>query len=114
MKRLIYFILGLLVASCYDDKGNYTYQEVNTLDVSLNKVYSVRLDKDTTVTIIPQLSQSLQENEDNLEYTWLHSTTNHNFYGHGKFDTVGLDIPTVAMSSVALPSTMRCAPWMLM
>ena len=63
MKRLIYFILGLLVASCYDDKGNYTYQEVNTLDVSLNKVYSVRLDKDTTVTIIPQLSQSLQENE---------------------------------------------------
>ena len=91
MKRLIYFILGLLVASCYDDKGNYTYREVNTLDVSLNKVYSVRLDKDTTVTIIPQLSQSLQENEDNLEYTWLHSTTNHNFYGHGKFDTVGLE-----------------------
>ena len=91
MKRLIYFILGLLVASCYDDQGNYTYQEVNTLDVSLNKVYSVRLDKDTTVTIIPQLSQSLQENEDNLEYTWLHSTTNHNFYGHGKFDTVGLE-----------------------
>ena len=91
MKRLIYFILGLLVASCYDDKGNYTYQEVNTLDVSLNKVYSVRLDKDTTVTIIPQLSQSLQENEDNLEYTRLHSTTNHNFYGHGKFDTVGLE-----------------------
>ena len=91
MKRLIYFILGLLVASCYDDKGNYTYQEVNTLDVSLNEVYSVRLDKDTTVTIIPQLSQSLQENEDNLEYTWLHSTTNHNFYGHGKFDTVGLE-----------------------
>ncbi|CDB08755.1 putative uncharacterized protein [Odoribacter splanchnicus CAG:14] len=37
MKRLIYFILGLLVASCYDDKGNYTYQEVNTLDVSLIK-----------------------------------------------------------------------------
>jgi len=91
MKRLIYFILGLLVASCYDDKGNYTYQEVNTLDASLNKVYSVRLDKDTTVTIIPQLSQSLQENEDNLEYTWLHSTTNHNFYGHDKFDTVGLE-----------------------
>ena len=91
MKRLIYFILGLLVSSCYDVKGNYTYQEVNTLDVSLNKVYSVRLDKDTTVTIIPQLSQSLQENEDNLEYTWLHSTTNHNFYGHGKFDTVGLE-----------------------
>ena len=51
----------------------------------------MRLDKDTTVTIIPQLSQSLQENEDNLEYTWLHSTTNHNFYGHGKFDTVGLE-----------------------
>ena len=86
-----FFIVALFFYACYDDKGNYTYQEVNTLDVSLNKVYSVRLDKDTTVTIIPQLSQSLQENEDNLEYTWLHSTTNHNFYGHGKFDTVGLE-----------------------
>ena len=85
-----YFVIRYR-AFVYDDKGNYTYQEVNTLDVSLNKVYSVRLDKDTTVTIIPQLSQSLQENEDNLEYTWLHSTTNHNFYGHGKFDTVGLE-----------------------
>ena len=95
MNKYIYLALSWvmigLLSSCYDDKGNYTYQEVNTLDVSLNKVYSVRLDKDTTVTIIPQLSQSLQENEDNLEYTWLHSTTNHNFYGHGKFDTVGLE-----------------------
>ena len=53
MKRLIYFILGLLVASCYDDKGNYTYQEVNTLDVSLNKVYSVRLDKDCLLYTSP-------------------------------------------------------------
>ena len=88
---IILFLFVFSFCSCFDDKGNYTYQEVNTLDVSLNKVYSVRLDKDTTVTIIPQLSQSLQENEDNLEYTWLHSTTNHNFYGHGKFDTVGLE-----------------------
>ena len=35
MKRLIYFILGLLVASCYDDKGNYTYQELKVLNFSV-------------------------------------------------------------------------------
>ena len=60
-EKIDLFYIRITRASCYDDKGNYTYQEVNTLDVSLNKVYSVRLDKDTTVTIIPQLSQSLQE-----------------------------------------------------
>ena len=59
IKFIFYWMIGILfLQSCYDDKGNYTNQEVNTLDVSLNKVYSVRLDKDTTVTIIPQLSQS--------------------------------------------------------
>lgn len=92
MKRLIYFYIRITRGFCatmirklYLSGGKYAGC------FFLNKVYSVRLDKDTTVTIIPQLSQSLQENEDNLEYTWLHSTTNHNFYGHGKFDTVGLE-----------------------
>lgn len=92
MKRTIFYIcLWLLAAACNDDKGNYTYQDINTLEVSLDKIYSVRLDKDTTVTITPKLSQTLQENENNLEYIWLHSTTNHNFYGHGNFDTVGTE-----------------------
>ncbi|MCQ4874671.1 PKD-like family lipoprotein [Butyricimonas paravirosa] len=89
MKRLIYILSMLLLASCYDDKGNYDYKEINVLNVTLDEVYSVRLDKDTIVTITPKLSQSLQDNEENLGYTWLYSTINHNFYGSRDLDTIG-------------------------
>ena len=97
MKTLIYILVVLLLASCYEDKGNYDYKEINTVDVSLNEVYAVRLGKDTTVTIIPQLSQSLQENTENLKYAWLHSTINEMFYAEAlsynkDLDTVGTEV----------------------
>lgn len=96
MKTLIYILVVLLLASCYEDKGNYDYKEINSVDVSLNEVYAVRLGKDTTVTIIPQLSQSLQENTENLKYAWLHSTINEMFYAEAlsynkDLDTVGTE-----------------------
>lgn len=91
MKQIIYILALFVLASCYEDKGNYDYQEINTLGVSLNEIYSYRLEKDTTVVIAPQLAQSMQKDTMNLEYVWLHSTVNHNFYGHGKFDTVGIE-----------------------
>ena len=47
----------LLFVSCYDDKGNYDYEDINTVAVELDELYSVRLDKDTTLTIVPRLSQ---------------------------------------------------------
>ena len=91
MKMSIYIIAILLLFSCNEDKGNYDYENINTLSVSLDELYSFRLEKDTTVTITPRLTQSLQEDKNNLRYVWLHSTTNHNFYGHGSFDTVGIE-----------------------
>lgn len=92
MQRIIYILaLFLMLASCYDDKGNYDYTDINTVGVGLDEVYPLRLDKDTILTIVPRLAQSLQENQHNLKYLWLHSTTNHNFYGHGQFDTAGIE-----------------------
>lgn len=96
MRTLIYILTMLLLASCYDDEGNYDYKDLNTVDVAMDEVYTVRLDRDTTIGITPRLSQSLLKDEKNLKYTWLHGTINHNFYnlaliyGTGP-DTVGME-----------------------
>ena len=94
MRRLIYILALLLFVSCYDDKGNYDYEDINTVAVELDELYSVRLDKDTTLTIVPRLSQLLQKDDENLSYVWLYSTINHNFYGLASregFDTVSIE-----------------------
>ena len=91
MKLFVYILALFLFAACYEDKGNYDYATINKIAVGLDEAYSYRLDKDTTVTIVPRLIQSLQETKENLKYIWLHSIVNHNFYGHGKFDTVGTE-----------------------
>ena len=88
MKQIIYILAVLLLTACYDDKGNYDYKQINILDVGLDEMYSVRVAGDTVITIQPRLSQSLQENKDNLEFMWLHSTTNSNFYTIKDCDTV--------------------------
>lgn len=91
MKHVIYILALILLSACYDDKGNYDYEDINKIVVGLDEMYAFRLDKDTTVTITPRLAQSMQKNKENLKYVWLHSTINHNFYGRGSFDTVGLE-----------------------
>ncbi len=35
MRRLIYILALLLFVSCYDDKGNYDYEDINTVAVEL-------------------------------------------------------------------------------
>ena len=81
-------MIVFLLAACYDDKGNYDYEEINTITVLLDDVYSYRLDGDTTVCIIPELSQSLQKNRDNLEFMWVHSVINEFIEGHDDNDTI--------------------------
>lgn len=88
MKRIIYILMLFLVAACYEDKGNYDYTDINTVTVDLDALYAYRLEKDTTVTIVPRLSQSMQENKENLEFMWRHSTVNEFIEGHGNCDTV--------------------------
>lgn len=75
MKKIYLYILGLvsmtLVQSCYDDKGNYDYHAVNDMKVEIPEA-KIRMPKENpaTVTLTPELIQTLAENEDNLTFEW--------------------------------------------
>lgn len=77
MKKTYFYILGLmtmvLVQSCYEDKGNYDYNfdAVNKLTVEIPEV-KVRMPKDepVTVTLTPELKQTVSQSEDNLTFEW--------------------------------------------
>ena len=60
-----------LVQSCYDDKGNYDYHAVNDMKVEIPEA-KIRMPKENpaTVTLTPELTQTLAENEDNLTFEW--------------------------------------------
>lgn len=36
MKQVFYILIVFLLAACYDDKGNYDYEEINTITVLLD------------------------------------------------------------------------------
>lgn len=75
MKKIYLYILGLvsmtLVQSCYDDKGNYDYHAVNDMKVEIPEA-KIRMPKENpaTVTLTPELTQTLAENEDHLTFEW--------------------------------------------
>ena len=75
MKKIYLYILGLvsmtLVQSCYEDKGNYDYHAVNDMKVEIPEA-KIRMPKENpaTVTLTPELTQTLAENEDNLTFEW--------------------------------------------
>ncbi len=75
MKKIYLYILGLvsmtLVQSCYDDKGNYDYHAVNDMKVEIPEA-KIRMPKENPamVTLTPELTQTLAENEDNLTFEW--------------------------------------------
>ncbi len=80
MKNILLYLFGiLLLASCIDEKGNYDYTDVNKLAVRLDESYKLRIN-DTVVKITPELSQSLNQNKENLKFVWLHSTVSPVFY----------------------------------
>ncbi len=93
MNKICVFLSLFLFISCYDDKGNYDYDIVNKIDVEMDAEYSIRL-QDTVFEIHPRLSQTLLDNHENLEFAWLYSSVNENFYGLAKtrkepLDTIG-------------------------
>lgn len=62
---------ALLQTSCYDDKGDYDYHDVNTMDIVIPET-KVRMPKEEAVeiSIIPEISQTLEQNEENLVFQW--------------------------------------------
>lgn len=55
---------ALLQTGCYDDKGDYDYHDVNTMDIVIPET-KVRMPKEEAVevSIIPEISQTLEQNE---------------------------------------------------
>lgn len=63
-------ILLLLCYSCYEDKGNYEYKELNTIEIekiNLNKLYFVQGD---TLLATPKLEFKLDSTDTSFEYEW--------------------------------------------
>lgn len=78
MNKLLYILAGwagLLITSCYEDKGNYTYSEAYPeVMFSLNKSYGVKKEKQPFhYTITPDIQVS-EEYKKNLAYEWYVNT----------------------------------------
>ena len=76
MRKYIIYIASfvgsaLLQTGCYDDKGDYDYHDVNTMDIVIPET-KVRMPKEEAVevSIIPEISQTLEQNEENLVFQW--------------------------------------------
>lgn len=69
MKKIFYFLVLLLgLASCYEDKGNYDYLDVQKIDVTgIDSIYVCNLSE--TLEIKPQLSQNTSKDE--YDYMWM-------------------------------------------
>lgn len=82
-------LLSSLLASCYEDKGNYDYDEsISDISVKLNQSYGVRkADTEMTYTINPEIKTD-DGDKSYLKYTWVMNTTSAN---SSRNDTIGHD-----------------------
>ena len=76
MRKYIIYIASfvgsaLLQTGCYDDKGDYDYHDVNMMAIVIPEM-KVRMPKEEAVeiSIIPEISQTLEQNEENLVFQW--------------------------------------------
>lgn len=76
MRKYIIYIASfvgsaLLQTGCYDDKGDYDYHDVNTMEIVIPET-KLRMPKEEAVevSIMPQISQTLEQNEENLVFQW--------------------------------------------
>ncbi len=67
-------IVSFLCTGCYDDKGSYTYHDVNEVYIKMPESVSVYLPKQETDSVLfeisPEFTQTLAEGEENLTYVW--------------------------------------------
>lgn len=73
MNRLIFILLFVVTAlgltSCYDDKGNYDYIELNEVGIAgIEDEYTV--EQFEKIVIRPELHQKLNDDESKLDYLW--------------------------------------------
>lgn len=79
---LIIALAGILVSSCYEDKGNYDYNEdIKDVPVTLMETYGVKKEKQKfSYTITPQINVT-DEYKKNLSYEWYVNTIDSRYQG---------------------------------
>ncbi len=60
----------LISAGCHEDKGNYEYHDINTIEVEGLEAY-YQFSVGQPVTIRPEIKQTIPATEENLSYLWL-------------------------------------------
>lgn len=80
MKNSIFYALALLImlcTSCYEDKGNYAYQELNEVTVKVNLTYGVMKQEEAIdYTITPEITQTVGDDKlSNLKFDWYVNTS---------------------------------------
>lgn len=98
MKNLFLYsclLISLLCSSCFDDKGNYVYHDVNEVIIDIKETYGVRK-QDTTVVIRPGIRQTLLDKHEHLRFEWFYNTSSDQFKGDliSTADTVAIVINT--------------------
>ena len=72
MKKVLYVLLGIFFAACYDDKGSYDYHDVNETTIEgINGSYNVTMGV-TTLKIDPKVTMTMADPEDTtrFQYEW--------------------------------------------
>ncbi len=92
---LLIALAGILICSCYEDKGNYDYNEdIKDVPVTLMKTYGVKKEKEKfSYTIVPEINVE-DHYKKNLSYEWYVNTEGANSKGEliGTDETLTIEI----------------------
>lgn len=104
---ILFVGLSLLLGSCYEDKGNYDYHEINDIVIAQSEyTYTTPKEGQTyPVVIAPTITQTMTTGTENLAYEWKRQT------GAIGWEVVGHD-PTytlIVTSSDTQPIVLRLA-----
>lgn len=79
MKKFIYPVVALALAGCVSDEGNYTYRELNKVQIKGLETYKEVLSKIDRLQFTPEVIGSIAGDDDsNYVYQWYVCGTNHN------------------------------------
>lgn len=86
MKSIIYIgLLLLTLTSCQEDKGNYTYRNIN--EISVTGIAATKtVTQFSILGMSPVINQTMPVSADDLEYLWYVDR------GNGKIDTLSQEL----------------------
>ena len=64
--------MTVILYSCYDDKGNYSYEDIDEISIAGMPDTLVTVFKNTdTLKVVPELKHTLAAGSGKYEYTWV-------------------------------------------